>query len=207
LSMTAYYQATGNGGPRLDRTSLTEGGVAQTIPGGYWDALSTMRKLSFPTWNVSLNFSYPIGLSSQDANLARAKLQYQQSLTSLKSTELRVATAVTNAGLNVQSALEQVQAAGAARELAQKSLDAELSKFEVGMSTNYNVIQAQNSLDSAKTSELQAILAYRKALVNYELSQVTGSSGSSSAISATGGSSSGGGFSGGGSSGGPGGGA
>jgi outer membrane protein TolC len=190
LNATAYYQATGNGGPRIDRTSIVEGGVSRTIPGGYWDALSTMRRLRFPTWNVSLVFSYPIGISSQDANLARARLQYQQSLTSLKSSELRVATAVTNAALNVQSTLEQVQATAAARELAQKSLDAEQSKFDVGMSTNYFVIQQQNSLISAQVNELQAILAYQKALVNFELVQVTGSSGGSSAVSATGGSSS-----------------
>lgn len=192
LNATAYYQSRGNGGPFLDRGDSITGIPAHIVPGGYMDALSTLRKLNFPTWNVQLDFSYPLGRSAQDANLARAKVQYQQSLTSLKSTELRVVTAVTNAALTVQSSLEQVQAAGAARELAQKALDAEQSKFEVGMSTNYNVIQAQNNLDSAKSSELQAILAYRKALVNYELVQVTGSSGGSSAVGATGGGSSGG---------------
>ena len=39
-----------------------------------------------------------------------------------------------------------------------RQLEAEQSKFEVGMSTNYNVIQAQRDLATAQNNELQAIL-------------------------------------------------
>ena len=42
---------------------------------------------------------------------------------------------------------------------------AEQQKFQVGLSTNFAVIQAQRDLSAARTSELQAVLAYRKALV------------------------------------------
>ena len=66
-----------------------------------------------------------------------------------------------------------VQAAQAARELAQKQLEAEQSKFEVGMSTNYNVIQSQRDLATAQNNELQAILNYRKSLVEVERLQQT----------------------------------
>jgi outer membrane protein TolC len=66
-----------------------------------------------------------------------------------------------------------VQAAQAARELAQKQLEAEQSKFEVGMSTNYNVIQSQRDLATAQNNELQAVLNYRKSLVELERLQQT----------------------------------
>ena len=66
-----------------------------------------------------------------------------------------------------------MQAAQAARELAQKKLEAEQSKFEVGMSTNYFVVQAQRDLADAQNSELRAILNYRKALVELERLQQT----------------------------------
>ena len=49
-----------------------------------------------------------------------------------------------------------MQAAQAARELAQKKLEAEQSKFEVGMSTNYFVVQAQRDLADAQNTELRA---------------------------------------------------
>jgi outer membrane protein len=203
LGLSASYRAAGNGGPRLDRTSLTGGGVAAIIPGGYLDALTTLRKLLYPTWNVQLTFSYPIGISAADANLARAKVQYQQSLLQLNSLYLRVATDIANAAMTVQSSLEQVQAAGVSRELSQKKLDAAQSKFDVGMATNYEVIQAQRDLDDARNSELRAILNYRKALVNYQLVKETGSGSVSTVSSGSSGSSSSGG-SGSSSSGGPG---
>ena len=90
-----------------------------------------------------------------------------------KQIELQVATDVTNAVLTAQSGVERVQAAQAAREFAQKQLEAEQSKFEVGMSTNYNVIQSQRDLATAQNNELQAILNYRKSLVELERLQQT----------------------------------
>ena len=66
-----------------------------------------------------------------------------------------------------------MQAAQVARELAQQQLDAEKSKFEVGMSTNYFVVQAQRDLADAQNNELRAILNYRKALVELERVQQT----------------------------------
>jgi outer membrane protein TolC len=91
----------------------------------------------------------------------------------VKQIELQVATDVTNAAVTAQSNAERVQAAQAARELAQKQLEAEQSKFEVGMSTNYNVIQSQRDLATAQNNELQAVLNHRKSLVELERLQQT----------------------------------
>jgi outer membrane protein TolC len=91
----------------------------------------------------------------------------------LKQIELQVATDVTNAAIQAQTTAEAVQAAQAARELAQKKLEAEQSKFEVGMSTNYFVVQAQRDLRDTQNSELRAVLNYRKALVELERLQQT----------------------------------
>ena len=142
-----------------------------TIPGGYVDALAILRKVKIPSWNVSVTFSYPIGQSAQEASYARAKVQLQQSQAQLRALELTVATDLTNAAIQVQNYLEQVQAATVSRELSQKKLEAEQSKFEVGMSTNYTVVQYQRDLRDAQNSELRAILNYRKALVSLEALQ------------------------------------
>ena len=83
---------------------------------------------------------------------------------------------MTNAALTVQSSLESVQASGVARELAQKQLEAAQSKFEVGMATNYEVVQAQRDFADAQNTELRAILNYRKALVNFETVQTVSTS-------------------------------
>ena len=133
-----------------------------------------MGRFDAPQWNVALNFSYPLGTSAQESAVARSKLQLEQTQANLKSLQLQVATDVTNAALTVQSSLESVQASGAARELAKQKLDAAMSKAEVGMATNYEVVQAQRDFADAQNAELRAILNYRKALVNFEAAQTVG---------------------------------
>ena len=95
-------------------------------------------------------------------------MQKNQSQARLRALELQVATEVTNAALSVQSNLKRVEAAVAARELAEKRLEAEQSKFEVGMSTNFFVVQAQRDLRDAQNAELRALADYRKSLVVFE---------------------------------------
>jgi outer membrane protein len=167
LNLTATYGLQGLGGPILVQGT--------TLPSGYLDALRNITGLDAPTFTIGVNFAYPIGRSAQEANVARSRLSLEQSQVEMKALELQIATEVTNAALTVQSSLESVQASGVARELAQKRLEAAQSKFEVGMSTNYEVVQAQRDFADAQNNELRAILTYRRSLVNFETAQTVGS--------------------------------
>jgi len=170
----ATYGLVGLGGTQLVTTGTgVNREVVGSIPGGYSDALSTLFHTNYPRWTAQINFSYPLGTSAQEANVARARVQQNQVQAQMKQIELQVATEVTNAVTTATSNAERVQAAQSARELAQKQLEAEQSKFEVGMSTNFNVIQAQRDLATAQNNELQAILNYRKSLVEVERLQQT----------------------------------
>ena len=171
---SARYQVVGQGGTAfITSGSGIQRQVIGTIPGGYGDALSTMFGPNYPTWSFALNVTYPIGTSSQEASYARAQLQTNQVEAQLRQIELQIATDVTNAATNVQNNIERVQAAQASREFAQKQYEAEQSKFEVGMSTNYFVVQSQRDLATAQNNELQAILAYRRSVVELERLQQT----------------------------------
>jgi len=153
LDVVGTYGLVGLGGAQYTYPEGTTGinrVPNGSIPGAFGDALSSLFTTNYPRWTAQLNFSYPLGYSAQ-----------------------QVATDVTNAAINVQSGIERVQAAQAARELAQKTLEAEQSKFEVGMSTNYNVILTQRDLSTAQINELQAVLNYRKSLVELERLQQT----------------------------------
>jgi outer membrane protein TolC len=67
--------------------------------------------------------------------------------------------------------LKRYEAAQTATGLAKTRLDAEQSRFEVGLSTNFFVVQAQRDLATAQNTELRALLDYRKAQVDFERSQ------------------------------------
>jgi outer membrane protein TolC len=176
LDLTATYGLAGLGGTQIRRSSGLGGQILDTIPGGYVDALRNIGHLDAPNWNLQLNLSFPIGQSAADANVARARIQTRQTQAQIRALELQVATEVTNAALQLESGLKRVEAATAARELAQKRLEAEQSKFEVGMSTNFFVVQAQRDLADAQIAELRALLDYRKAQVEFERVQETTSS-------------------------------
>jgi outer membrane protein len=192
LDASATLGTRGLGGDQFIRDS--SGAIIGTVPGGWPDAFAMMRRLDYPNWTVGLTFSYPLGQSAQEASYARAKLQYQQSQAQIHALELTVATEVTNAALQVESSLKSFDAARAARQLSEKRLENEQSKFEVGMSTNFFVVQAQRDLLDAQNVELRAALNYQIALVAFERVQLTSGSVGSAASTAgsTGGSGSGG---------------
>jgi outer membrane protein TolC len=206
LNLVATYGLSGLGGPFLQRTGavdpITGGQITTTIPSGYLDALRSVSGFDAPLFTVGLNFAYPIGKSQQEANVARSRLSLDQTRANVKALELQIATEVTSAALTVQSSLESVQASAVARELSQKRLEAAQSKFEVGMATNYEVVQAQRDFVDARNNELRAILTYRKALVNFDTVQVVGGRGVSAAVGGGGGGTTGVGTTGGGTTGG-----
>ena len=172
LDLVGTLQLAGQGGTRFVRQGLG-GRVGSVIPGGFGDAINQLVDGQFPTWTVQLNLSYPIGQSSADAAHARARLQVRQTEAQLRQIELQAATEVTNAALQIDAIQKRIDAARAARELAEEQLNAEESKFEVGMSTNFFVVQAQRDLSTAQDTELRAILDYQKALIEFDRVQRT----------------------------------
>jgi outer membrane protein TolC len=185
LNLTANYGLTGLGGPTTptSRDPITgQITTLPTVPSGYLDALRNIFGFDVPQFTVGFTFAYPLGKSAQQATVARSKLSLDQANANLKSLQLQIAVDVANAALTVQSSLESVQASATARELAQQRLNAAQSKFEVGMSTNYEVVQAQRDFADAQNNELRALLNYRKALVNFETVQTVGTRGVGAAV-------------------------
>jgi outer membrane protein TolC len=108
------------------------------------------------------------------ANVERAQLQLRQTEMALGAQELAIATEVTNAGLAVQNTFLQLEAARRSREAAERTTDAELVRFSVGASTNFQVVSAQNSLTSARLSELRAVINYTNAIAEFDRVQRVG---------------------------------
>jgi outer membrane protein TolC len=84
-----------------------------------------------------------------------------------------VATEVTSAALAVTNSFEAMQASQVSRELSEQRLAAAQAKFDQGMATNYEVVQAQRDLADARNSELRQLLNYQRALVDFQRVQIT----------------------------------
>lgn len=173
VNLNATYNAIAFGGTEFEfgQTGFPPPIIGQTQR-SFRSVLGDVFGLDFPTWTFGVTIGYPIGTSTAEAGLARARLQKSQSQTSLKGLELQVATAVRDVGRSVTTNLKRVQATQVARQLSEKRLEAEQKKFSVGMSDTFRVLQAQRDLAVARNQELRAIIDYNKALVDFQAIQV-----------------------------------
>ncbi|HEY7790866.1 MAG TPA: TolC family protein [Vicinamibacterales bacterium] len=167
------YGVVGLGGTNIvrEQNGLEFGQIISETSNGFGSVLGDLAHAAYPNWSFGVTIGYPIGRSTAEASLAQARLEDQQAKVQLKNLQLQVAAQVREAAREVNTGLQRVNSSRAARELAEKQLDAEQKKFNAGMSTNFQVFQAQRDLSSARNDEIQAILAYNKAVVDFETVQ------------------------------------
>lgn len=187
VRLNASYQASGIGGTQV----LRSGGFPGTIVGpgnviAFGSVLNQLFVNKYPTWTAGVSVSYPLGSSVEDANYVRATIEQSQTEQRLKSAEARAIQQVRDAGWQLEMNTKRIETTRAARDLAEQRLDAERKRFEVGMSPNFLVIQAQRDLAQARTNELSAVLAYDLALVNFEALQQAGPAQAGAAPASTG---------------------
>ena len=174
LDFIGTYTLNGRGGTGLMRDPQDPVNIINTIPGGYIDALGGHRHVR----RADLERARPVRASARgqraesQRGAAAAAAPADRSATS-RPRSCTIATDVTTAALAIRNSLEAMQAATAARELSVKRLEAAQSKFEVGMSNNFEVLQAQRDLADARNRELRETLNYQRALVDFERAQIS----------------------------------
>jgi outer membrane protein TolC len=174
LRVQATYLTNGLGGTEL----LRSGGFPGTITGQqftpFGDVLRQLFAANYPTWTVGFTLSYPLGRSAEQSALARSGLERDQNVARLRSSELQVVREVRQAAMQLEQNRQRIDTTRLARELSEQRVDQEQKRFEVGMSTNFNVIQAQRDLAVARNNELLAQLDYQQATIAFETVQRVG---------------------------------
>ena len=171
VTASVDYGLTGLGGTQFVRGEGFPGPVIGQTQRSFGSVLGDLFGNQFPNWTASLNVSYPIGATQQEANLARARLQYTQTTTELKNRQLQVVSQVRESARQVLTNQQRVATTRSSRQLAERRLDAEQRKFTAGTSTSFFVFQAQRDLAQARNNELRAILDYSRSTVDLETVQ------------------------------------
>lgn len=170
LRLQASYLTNALGGTELLRQSFL-GPVTGQRPVAFGDVLRQLLVANYPTWTVGFTLAYPLGRSNEEATLTRTELEHQQSLSQIRSAELKAVREVRQAAMQLDQSRQQIETTRLTRELEEQRLDAEQKRYDVGMSTNFNVIQAQRDLAVARNDELRAQLNYQLALIAFQTSQ------------------------------------
>ena len=174
LNLNASYWSPGISGTQvlfLDNNPLS-GIIAGKIPGDASQAFRDALDFKYQNWSVYLTLDIPFNTIFSRAAAAQAKLALEQSIRRQRHLEQQAELEVENALRAIRSNYDQVEAYGAARDLAQQKLRAEEAKFKAGLSSNYFVLQYQRDLAQARSLELRAIIDYN--LSNSLLDKVLG---------------------------------
>jgi outer membrane protein TolC len=169
LSFSASYWSPGLSGTQLiyDPNHPFEDPIGSSEYGSS-DAWKDTLGFEYKNWSAGITLDIPLNSIFSRANYNQAKVNLDQSLLRLKDAEQQIFLEVKSAVRAVQTNYERVQAYKAARELAERTLEAEEEKFRVGISTPYFVLQYQTELTTAQTNELGAIIDYNLSLARLE---------------------------------------
>jgi outer membrane protein TolC len=176
LRFQASYWSPGVSGDQL----IYEGGNALTgkviavIPGGSSKALQDAIHFKYKNWAAGLTLSLPLSDIFSRALHTQAKLNLDKATLQLSEQEQQIFLEIRTAVRSVQTNFERIEAYRAARELAEKKLEAEQEKFSVGLSTNYFILQYQRDLADAQIMELRAVVDYNISLAFLNRAQGTG---------------------------------
>jgi outer membrane protein TolC len=120
----------------------------------------------------ALDLTWQVQNRTARGNHQRVLAELELAELNLKSIRQSTATSVILASNRLRSAAKQMELARLSIELAEQNLAAEQARFEVGRSTNYDVLFRIDELLNAQTTHLRAGLEYLRARA--ELQALTG---------------------------------
>jgi outer membrane protein TolC len=154
------YGTGGLSGP--SRIFLPDGSIVEGPATGYWDGLNQVFRRDFPSYTAQISVEVPIKNRSGQADYARSAVAKRQAERFLKALEQRIALEVRTAHTQLEMNRARIDAAQKARELAEKNLDAEQKKYQLGTSAIRFVLEEQSNLAIAQSNELRAMVDFTK---------------------------------------------
>lgn len=170
LDLNLSFWSPGISGDRilyLDNNPFL-GIIVGTEKGSATDSLRDAFKLLYKNWSVGLTLSLPLSNILTRADFVRSRMELEQSRLELQNTEKQALLEVRDAAREIETNAKRVEAYKLARSLAEKRLEAEEKKLNVGLTTNYFVLQYQEELANARSLELKALVDYNLSLARLE---------------------------------------
>jgi outer membrane protein len=129
----------------------------------------SVEHLDSKNYNLSAGASleYPLGNRAARASYVRSIYTRDQSRAAVDNLEQLVESDVRSAMIEITRSREQVTATAASRRLQEVKLEAETERFRLGRSTTLLVAITQRDLLSSQISEVQAVVNYLKALIEF----------------------------------------
>ncbi len=168
VDLVGSFGTVGVAGPQGFNPLTGKPLIDPNLIGGIGNANRLLFSGGFTNWTAGFNIGIPLRNRGLDAQLGQLKVQRQQLLMNRKSTEQKIVVQVRNAIADLETNKQRVETARVAMQLAQEQLTGETKRFQAGMSQNFLVLQRQQDLSTAKGTELQALVAYKKSIITLQ---------------------------------------
>jgi outer membrane protein len=160
----------------LPRVDLTAQGAASGLAGnqppasntGLGTALGQTLGFTFPGYGAGLQVTLPLHSKAAQAQLADALVNRTRDAYTERQVQQQITQDVRQAINSIDLANASIEAAIRARDLAQKNVEAEQQKYELGSITAFEVLDSQTRLATAESAVLNAYVGYQEAFINYQ---------------------------------------
>jgi outer membrane protein TolC len=170
LDLSFSYWSPGISGDRIlyldDNPFL--GIIIGKAEGSAGDAVGDALSFKHNNWNVALTLTLPLSNVITRAEYVKSRMELEKSQLELEDNKKFAMLDVNDAVREVATHIKRVEAYRLARELAQKRLEAEEKKLDVGLTTNYFVLTYQEELATARSTEIKSMLDYILALARLD---------------------------------------
>ena len=154
--------------PAVDLTgSVSQGGRDRYAS----ELFKDIRLRSDNGYTVGFRASVPIGNRAARGLHERGQLALRQAEQRLEKTKQELMLKVRMAARAVSTSQILVESNRQSRALQETNVVAEEKRLRLGVTTSYRVLEIQKDLTAAQTQELQAQVAYQKALVELRLAE------------------------------------
>ncbi len=133
-----------------------------------WVSIQDTLKAIYNNWNISISLKIPLSFKESKANLAIAKMEFKKVKLNIKNAQQLVLKKIHQSLREVETNKKKLKSYKTSKKLAHAQLIAEGKKFKTGMSTNYNVLKAQENFEENSTSEIKAIIDLNKSILNLQ---------------------------------------
>lgn len=135
---------------------------------GLGTSLQQTFDAAYPEYAAGVSANVVLRNRSAQADNLRARLEAQQVQVQVARTRQKVGLEARQAVISLQQGKSQVQAAHDALAFAERSIEAEREKLQLGVSTPYDVILRERDLLTARQADVSAMATYAKALVDFD---------------------------------------
>ena len=169
VDLVGSLGVNGLSGEAITITSGTFQGT-RAFGGSYGNSLTDALSTKYYDWEVGVKFSYPLGNRSAKSKLSASRLEKAKLILDIKNLEKKIILEVRESVRQLKTDAKRIKAATVARKLAEEKLKAEEKKFEVGLSTSFNVLEFQEDLAESQTNEIKTVIDYKQSRIRFRKS-------------------------------------